>query len=157
MQKARLIAQTQTERQNLENALAKFNPEQLETPGAVGVWSVKDTLAHIAAWQHRLTVWLLEYAVEAETQSTPPYGLDDEPLDRLNYQIYIDHRDKKLSEVLSFLQSAYHQSLEAIQSAPEELLSQAKPSLSRGKLGRRFGKSWPPIHSNMIKNIITIS
>jgi len=122
MQKASLIAQIQTERQNLENTLAKLNPMQLVTLGVIGSWSMKDTLAHIAAWQQRLKDWLLEYAAKVESQ--PPYGLDNESLDRLNHQIYLDHRDKTSPEVLNFFRSTYQRSLETIKDTPEELLSQ---------------------------------
>jgi len=125
MQKASLIAHIQTEHQNLENTLAKLNPEQLEIPGAIGFWSIKDTLAHIAVWQRRLTDWLLAYTAGTELNSPPPYGLDDKALAQLNDQFYLENQTKSSSEVLGFFRSTYQRTLKAIQGTPEEVFGQA--------------------------------
>jgi hypothetical protein len=57
-------------------------------------------------------------------QSPPPYGLDDEPIKRLNLQIYQENQDQPLTEVLVFFHSTYQRTLNEIQNTPEELLRQ---------------------------------
>jgi hypothetical protein len=147
MRKTSLISQIQTERQNLENTLAKLSPKELVSSGAVGTWSAKDTLAHIAAWQQRLTDWLLDYTAGTEPQSPPPYGLEDEPLDQLNNQIYIEHCNKPLPEVLRFFQSTYQRTLETIKETPKELLGQ-----TINFLGQADPQVWEIVAANTLEH-----
>lgn len=147
MQKASLIAHIQTKRQNLESTLAKLTPEQLEIAGVIGIWSVKDTLAHIAAWQRRLTDWLLDFPVGTALNSPPPYGLEDKFLDRLNDQFYLENRDKPSPEVLSFFRSTYQRTLKAIQGTPKEVFGQSISS--QGQIGPQL---WEIVAANTFEH-----
>ena len=49
--KAALLAMIQAGYEQLEVLLATLSPEQMTIPGVNGSWSVKDNLAHLAAWQ----------------------------------------------------------------------------------------------------------
>src|ERR671938_80477 len=55
---ARLIRDTDT---RLELLLARLSVEQMNQPGAVGVWSVKDVLAHIAFWERQKASAVAQY------------------------------------------------------------------------------------------------
>ena len=54
VRKAELLNELESARVELLAALDGLSPEQMRMAGAVGVWSVKDVLAHIAAWQSEL-------------------------------------------------------------------------------------------------------
>ena len=56
--KRELINSTLAGRAQLETLLAKIPAERLSTPNAIGIWSIKDLLAHLAIWASR-TVTLL--------------------------------------------------------------------------------------------------
>lgn len=44
------VARFQKSQEDLEAVLARFSDEELTTPGNVGDWSLREVLAHIAAW-----------------------------------------------------------------------------------------------------------
>ncbi len=45
-----LVARFQTSQQELEAVIARFSDEELTTPGKEGDWSIREVMAHIAAW-----------------------------------------------------------------------------------------------------------
>jgi hypothetical protein len=49
--KEELLIDIHKEWAKLENFLASLTPEQMTQPGAIGDWSPKDVLAHLAGWQ----------------------------------------------------------------------------------------------------------
>jgi hypothetical protein len=51
--KAELMARIEREWAVLQALLAQVSEEQMEAPGADG-WSVKDQVAHLAAWERHL-------------------------------------------------------------------------------------------------------
>jgi uncharacterized damage-inducible protein DinB len=67
---AALIRATSTE---LELLIARLTVAEMNQPGAVGVWSVKDVLAHIAFWE-RYAVRVLKAARHGET---PEFDAED--------------------------------------------------------------------------------
>jgi uncharacterized damage-inducible protein DinB len=73
MNKQELIISLESAQNGLEEAINSLSPEQLTATGAVGVWSVKDVLAHVAAWTARC-ITILFNAEDYET-------LKDRPLD----------------------------------------------------------------------------
>jgi uncharacterized damage-inducible protein DinB len=52
--KQALIARLTEARNELLSLVRSLPAERLETPGAVGDWSVKDVIGHIASWEDRL-------------------------------------------------------------------------------------------------------
>jgi hypothetical protein len=51
--KAELLAENQKEHEALEQFFAALTPEEILQGDRIGVWSVKDTLAHLTAWEQR--------------------------------------------------------------------------------------------------------
>src|SRR5438874_10798182 len=60
---ARLIRETNT---RLDLLVSQLNVAQMNQPGAVGVWSVKDVLAHVAFWE-QYVVGILRAIARGET------------------------------------------------------------------------------------------
>ncbi len=109
--KAALMERIQHSRSTLEQLIASLSTEQLTTLRDAGGWAIKDHLAHLAAWE-RSVIALLNgqprhtgLAVAEEVYLT-------RDLDRVNDQIYQQHKDRPLEEVLADF-AATHQQLHA--------------------------------------------
>jgi hypothetical protein len=121
MDKAKLLDEMRTKYAALEDILAPLDETQMTTEGVNGDWSIKDVLAHITAWQHRLLVWL-----HAATQNEEPAisGLDsDEAMDRLNEQFYKENKSRPLDDVLTDFRTTYMQIVDEVQVLNEEDLT----------------------------------
>src|SRR5262245_36176274 len=76
------VARFQKSQQELEAVLARFSDEDLIAPGQVGGWSLREVLAHIAAWDHwgrraieiRLTNDDLPADMKEEAQNPDPFN-----------------------------------------------------------------------------------
>ena len=53
-QRAELLERIHNSRAALDQVAGQLNERQLATPGPDGGWAVKDHLAHLAAWEHKL-------------------------------------------------------------------------------------------------------
>ncbi len=120
MNKTKLLNEMRDGYTSFENLLAPLSEAQMTISGVNGEWSIKDILAHLAAWQKR-TLNRLEAAVRNEEPSIP--GLtSDEEVDRLNDQFYQENKARPLTDVLTDFRTTYSQILDVVQAAPEEVL-----------------------------------
>ena len=120
MTKPELLDKIRTGYAELDQVLAPLNEAQMTTGGENGAWSIKDILAHLAAWQQR-TLTRIEAALRNEKPAIPPLTSDEE-IDQLNEHFYQENKHRSLSEVLSNFRTSSSQLLEAVQAAPEEVL-----------------------------------
>ncbi len=58
MERAQLLSDIHEERARLERVLAKIDDAAMLEPDAVGQWSAKDVLAHIACWDKTDRGWI---------------------------------------------------------------------------------------------------
>jgi hypothetical protein len=121
MTKAELLAQIRAERDRLEATLAEVDEARVGQPGVVGVWSVKDLLVHIAAWETLMVGWLEEIQRGEVPEALAPGSSWDE-LDALNEQIYLENRDRPLEEVQADFFVSFERAWNAVEKVPEELL-----------------------------------
>ena len=56
--KTSILKEMRTNYVALEEILAHLDKTQYFTEGVIPGWTIKDILAHIASWQHRLLRWL---------------------------------------------------------------------------------------------------
>ena len=118
--KTKLLSEMRDGYTAFENLLAPLSETQMTTAGVNGEWSIKDILAHLAAWQKR-TLNRLDAAVRNEKPSIP--GLtNDEEMHRLNDQFYQENKDRPLTDILTDFRTTYSQILDVVQAAPEEVL-----------------------------------
>ena len=117
--KADILAKVETQRRRLNQNLDRINPEQMEEPGVVGVWSVKDLLAHLAEWEAMCVGWILAVR-RGETPQVPAPGVTFRNLAPLNQAIYEKHKGRSLIEVLDFFHSAHEQFNEVLEGMTEE-------------------------------------
>jgi hypothetical protein len=100
MDRTTLLDTIQKEHAHFKSLIALLNEEQLCSPTLEGQWSIKDIMAHIAAWEQICSRWLDEFL----------YGTTPNPVERVssssNERIYQENRDRSLQEV----QQMFHQS-----------------------------------------------
>ena len=102
-----LIRETST---RMELLLAQLSVAQMNQPGAVGVWSVKDVLAHIAFWE-RYAANILSAAARGET----PQPTADDETERRNASVVAQYYQRPLSAVIADWQQAREELLEQIE------------------------------------------
>ena len=130
--KAKLLDQMSTSYATLEEILAPLDKTQYSTEGVIPGWSIKDMLAHIASWHHRLLAWL---NAAVRNQEPTISGLDSiEEMDALNAQFYQENKSRLLDEVMADFYTTYQQIMDIVQDMPEEdLVSPHRFAWSKGE------------------------
>ena len=108
---AALIRATSTE---LELLIARLTVAEMNQPGAVGVWSVKDVLAHIAFWE-RYAVRVLKAARRGET---PEFDVEDSTESR-NASVVAQYYLTPMGAVIASWHEAREDLLEQVASLSE--------------------------------------
>ncbi len=116
--KASILDQMHTQYAMLEKILTPLDAAQMTTAGVNGDWSIKDVLAHMTAWHHRLLNIL--HAARRNEEPTISGPASDEEVDRLNEQFYQEQKFRPLDEVLNDFRTFYPQIVEAVQAMNEE-------------------------------------
>lgn len=93
--KAKIIERLHAERRRLEQNVARLSREDLHQSNAVGEWSFKDVLAHVAHWESFLADWI---PASRRGEMIDASIMSD--LDSLNRTIFETHRNDPLDEVL---------------------------------------------------------
>ncbi len=104
--KQAMLDHVQTDRRQLEKYLSRLTPEQMEQPGVVGEWSVKDVLAHLADWERLCITWIEQW-LQGKTPQVPAPGFTWKDLDRINQQIYERNCRRGLQDVLGDFHSVH--------------------------------------------------
>jgi hypothetical protein len=110
----------------VQRTLDLISAEQMLIPNVQGPWSVKDTIAHLNAWQQRTLRWLQmarrgegvagQHPVELE----PGFGWDE--IDAINAQSYEADKDRPLEEVLAEFKATFDRLYMEAEALPEEEL-----------------------------------
>ena len=93
-----------------------------ETPGACGVWSIKDIIAHLASYEHVLVDVLSTFVGGA---STPYLSKFTDPGGNLNDLEVAARKGKSVKEVLDEFNDTYAQVMSLITRIPVETFRQA--------------------------------
>jgi hypothetical protein len=142
--KAVIIARLQTERRRLEQIFAHLTPDDLQVPGVVGEWSIKDVLAHLADWEEHMPAWMAA-ARRGEPVDAIESGLDWKAFDAFNQRIYQRHREQSLDDVLAYFHGVHEQFMDMVEDMPEEEM------LSHGRyafIGRGAVYNWLGAYAN---------
>ena len=118
MDVADVVALIRTTSARMERLLAQLSVEQMNVPGAVGVWSVKDVVAHLAFWQ-RYAASLLTAAIRGET---PDLDGDDET-ERSNASVVAQYYQRPLGAVIAEWQAAREELLDQLEQVSDEDLN----------------------------------
>jgi hypothetical protein len=155
--KAELLQQIREEREALERVLARVPVDKMTEPLLDGGWSVKDALAHIAAWEGLMVGWV-EESLRGETPDRPVTG--DDWVDQLNARLYQQYRDMPLAEVQALFASSYERAYETTgRLSDEELFEPERFAWRNGSplyVLVAGNTSWHyPDHREMIEQIMT--
>jgi hypothetical protein len=121
LDKARILDEMRTNYAALEEILAPLDDTQMTTEGVIAGWSIKDMLAHIAAWHHRLLAWLHASIGHEEPAISGPDSIEE--MDELNAQFYKQNKSRPLDEVLNDFRTTHLQIMDIVQAMPEEDLT----------------------------------
>jgi hypothetical protein len=116
-----LLQQIREEREALERVLAQLPEQTMTEPLLDGGWSVKDTLAHIAAWEGLMVSWV-EESLRGGWPERPATG--DDWVDQLNARLYEQYREMPLPEVQALFASSYKRAYTLASQLTEEELFQ---------------------------------
>ena len=116
-----LLAAIKKERVALDQCLESLSPQEMNEPGIVGHWSVKDVLAHLSAWEGMCLGWY-KTGLQGETPQLPAPGFKWNQITELNQKIYEEHQDDPLEEVLALFQESSREILGLIQELSNEQL-----------------------------------
>ena len=94
----------------LERLLAQLSVDQMNRPGAVGVWSVKDVLAHLAYWQ----CYAAAILITAARGETPNLDGDDET-ERNNASVVAQYYQRSLAATIADWQAAREDLLDQLE------------------------------------------
>jgi hypothetical protein len=102
--------------------LEGFPESAWETPGACGVWSVKDIIAHLASYEHVLVDVLSTFVGGG---STPYLSKFTDPGGNFNDSEVAARKGKSVKEVLGEFNDTYAQVMSLVTRIPVETLRQA--------------------------------
>ncbi len=112
-----MLTQVRAERARLEAVLARVPADRLTEMGVEGDWSVKDLMAHIAAWETQMVRWI-ETALRGDTPAD--LALSDEQIDAMNTGFYVGSRDRPLGQVRAEFTASYLRALDLISTVSED-------------------------------------
>ena len=122
--KQELIAIFETEFEAWERVLAGLSTAQITSPSLPNGMSIKDTMAHLGAWQRR-TIARLEAALHNHEPQFPqwPVELDEEEsqdaVDRANAWILATNRDRPWADVHREWREGFLRFLELVRAIPK--------------------------------------
>src|SRR5260370_39200685 len=116
--KTSMLKEMRTRYAALEEILTTLDKKQYFTEGVIPGWSIKDILAHIASWHHRLLMWLDAAIRNEEPTISGPDSVEE--MDALNAQFYQENKSRPLDEVLTDFRSTHQQIIEIVQAMPED-------------------------------------
>ncbi len=96
-----------------------LSDEQMQGPGVVGDWSVKDVLAHVTTWEEEALAHLPEIAAgKPQQRYKDVYG----GLDAFNAMKFAENRARSLDEVRTRLTDVHTRLLDYLETVPDDLL-----------------------------------
>jgi hypothetical protein len=125
--KAELLERTRQEYDKIEQALAGLSEAQISA-APEGDWSIKDLLAHLAAWQQIL----LRFHVGKQPFAEAVPGIDVDyvtsDINTINDALYRRDRDRVLSDVLDTFRRSHQQMIATIEGmSDDELFAEYTP------------------------------
>jgi tetratricopeptide (TPR) repeat protein len=96
-----------------QNLISSITEIERSLPGTYDDWSIKDQIAHCAAWKDRLA-----RNISVSLEGITPTRSDD--YDRENEEIFYEFTEQSLEQVLAYSEQAQSALIEAVQRISEE-------------------------------------
>jgi hypothetical protein len=128
--KLEILTMLQEEFDRWEEILNSLSTEQIIAPNFISNWSIKDTLAHLMAWQTR-SIACLEAALVDKEPEFPRWPVQPEPdpldnSDEINAWIYATYQDQPWSGIHPAWIAGFQRFLELGRAIPEKNLLDPK-------------------------------
>jgi len=114
MTKARLLELNRREHDRLDALVGPLAEPEMVEPGVQGVWSIKDILAHVAAWEARC-IGQMEAGLQGK--ASPLFASRD--VDQVNEQIWRENRDRPLADVRAGFDRSFERLTAAVEAVAE--------------------------------------
>jgi hypothetical protein len=120
MNKDEILDALEDEREKFLEAIDGLSDEDMQAPGVVGEWSIKDILSHLNAWEAEL-VRLLWQAKGGQRPTTVHFS--DLSVDERNAQWHEANRARPLERVLADFEAVRKQTLRRVDEFSDEALN----------------------------------
>lgn len=100
--KEELIARIDESRKQLDETVSRMDERTLTEVRDHGGWSVKDHMAHLAAWEQSM-VHALQGKPRHEGLGVSEETYNEHDVDKINAEIHAKHKDRPLHEVQAML------------------------------------------------------
>ena len=124
--KAEILHDIRAEWLLLEHQLSGLTEAQMTAPGAIADWSIKDTLAHLSAWQ-KVLLDQLGAAISNRPAGFPSIR-SPEDVDLMNAHFFTENRDRSLPAVLMECRSLHTAVLTVVEAMDESMLALPIPA-----------------------------
>jgi hypothetical protein len=119
--KTELLKDVQVQRRRLEAHVGALTPTEMLACDVVGTWSVKDLLAHLAAWEQLLLSWY-DAGLAGTMPATAAVGMSTKAIADLNQRIYVQNRQRSLKTIQAEFARSYQRVWACLQGIPEEAM-----------------------------------
>ena len=160
--KLEILAKLQEEFDRWEEVLNSLSSEQITAPNFIANWSIKDTLAHLMAWQMR-SIARLEGALLNKEPEFPKWPVKPEPdpgdnSDEINAWIYETYHDQPWSSIHPAWTAGFQRLLELGQAIPEKDLldPQRYPWMEGQPLAMVLMGSYEHHHIDHLEPLLTL-
>lgn len=130
--KSDLLVVIRTERAQLETLLEGLTDSQMTQPGVEDSWSIKDILAHIAAWE-RLAIDRIHAAVSGDPLNFPLIK-GNADVNQFNANVYDKNKMQSLAKVTKEFHYSYRDFIAQIDTLDDNFLTSPLPFDWAGKL-----------------------
>lgn len=111
MPKSEVIAGLRAARSVLLDAIDGLDNDCLLRPGVVGIWSIKDVLGHLVAWEAELVTALARLE---QHKQRPPRIVEIEDIDEWNAEQYSQNAPRALASILEDFEGVHKHLIQAI-------------------------------------------
>ncbi len=117
-----LLSDMDSEWANIEKLCFRLREDDMIKPAVQGEWSVKDTLAHLSAWEKYL-LDRLGYVMTGQPPLFPVMtSMDD--VHRFNARVYAENKDRPLASVMIEFRNLYKEIMDELEALDESQLNQ---------------------------------
>ena len=120
MNKSELLEALKKGRQRMSDTIEDLSDEEMEAPGVMPGWSVKDILVHLTLWEAEL-VKLLWQASQGVKPTTVHFR--DISVDETNARWHAENKTRPLDRTLVDFDGVRKQTIRRVESFPEKALT----------------------------------
>ena len=123
MDKYELLKALEEGREQFMTLIEELSDEDMQLPGVIGEWSVKDTMIHISRWEAELVKLLWQVH---QNQKPSSILLNDVNVDEINGRWYQESQSRPLRRVLDDFESVRLQTMLRVEDLTDQELTDNK-------------------------------